>query len=451
MKPLLFTAGMTLIGTVGAVAVSPFWGVAVYYLFAVLRPQFIWEWTLPRGVSWSFYVAIATILATMGFRLSPPNARTTPEGEGERRSPLSGAHRLVLIFGVWIALTFVTAYNRTVSYPFFIEYLKIFVMFTVSSYAIRSVKQLWVLFLIAGVTLGYIAYEVNYLYVSSGGNFIYIYDLGYGGLDNNGAGLMLAMGVPLCYFAWEGITRWWRWVFLALVPFLLHAVLMSYSRGAMVSLIAAIPFYLLRSRRRVQLTLVLLGAAMLVPAMAGEQIRKRFFSIEQHEADESAAGRKRSWEAAWKMAVDHPFFGVGLRNADLLSESYGAGKLRTIHSQYFQTAADSGLVGLGLYLTALGSVWLNARRARRAAAGRTDLESIRVQAIASGIETAMIVFCVGGAFLSLENFELPYLMLLIGAQLPVVYQRKVEPQRYLLPGVVAGPMPAHRAQVHAVS
>ncbi len=32
----------------------------------------------------------------------------------------------------------------------------------------------------------------------------------------------------------------------------------------------------------------------------------------------------------------------------------------------------------------------------------------------------MIVFCVGAAFLSLENFELPYLMLLIGAQLPLV-------------------------------
>ncbi len=30
----------------------------------------------------------------------------------------------------------------------------------------------------------------------------------------------------------------------------------------------------------------------------------------------------------------------------------------------------------------------------------------------------MIVFCVGGAFLSLENFELPYLMLLLGASCP---------------------------------
>jgi probable O-glycosylation ligase (exosortase A-associated) len=358
---------------------------------------------------------------------------------------------MVLIFGVWVALSFVTAYNRTAAYPFFIEYLKIFVMFTVSTYIIRSVKQLWILFLIAGVTLGYIAYEVNYLYVASGGNFIYIYDLGYGGLDNNGAGLMLAMGVPLCYFAWEGIKRWWRWAFLALVPFLLHAVLMSYSRGAMVSLIAAIPFYLLRSRRRAQLALVLLGASMLVPAMAGEQIRKRFFSIEEHEVDESAAGRKRSWEAAWKMALDHPFFGVGLRNADLFSERYGAGYMRTIHSQYLQTAADSGLVGLGLYLTALGSVWLNARRARRAAARRDDPESRCVHAIASGVETSMVVFCVGGVFLSLENFELPYLLLLIGAQLPVVYRGQVEPQKNWATGVVGEVMRSRRAEVHPVS
>jgi len=34
----------------------------------------------------------------------------------------------------------------------------------------------------------------------------------------------------------------------------------------------------------------------------------------------------------------------------------------------------------------------------------------------------MGVFCVGGAFLSLEAFELPYLLLLLGAQLPLVLQ-----------------------------
>ena len=103
---------------------------------------------------------------------------------------------------------------------------------------------------------------------------MYIYKLGYGGLDNNGAALMLAMGVPLCYFAWEGIRRWFRWAFLAMIPLILHAVLMSYSRGAMVSLIASVPFYLLRARCKVQLVLILAGIAVLIPVLAGKEIRR---------------------------------------------------------------------------------------------------------------------------------------------------------------------------------
>src|SRR5436190_5652638 len=69
MKQFFFLILLTLIGTVGVFAVSPFWGVAVYYLFAVLRPQYLWQWALEPYVTlefpWSFYVAIATILAAL--------------------------------------------------------------------------------------------------------------------------------------------------------------------------------------------------------------------------------------------------------------------------------------------------------------------------------------------------------------------------------------------------
>ena len=63
MKQFFFLILVTLIGTVGAFAVSPFWGIAVYYLFAVLRPQYVWDWALldydPQNkIRWSFYVAV---------------------------------------------------------------------------------------------------------------------------------------------------------------------------------------------------------------------------------------------------------------------------------------------------------------------------------------------------------------------------------------------------------
>ena len=161
--------------------------------------------------------------------------------------------------------------------------------------------------------------------------------------------------------------------------------------------------------------------------------------------DASANQRRAAWGAAWRITLDNPIFGVGIRNANLFSHEYGADQEgRTIHSQYLQTAADSGLVALGLYVTALVVFWLSMRRARLMTVRRTDAEGIRAYAVACGVEGAMIVFCIGGAFLSLENFELPYLMLLLGAQLPLVLA--TAPDRA---GLATQPAAAPEQQRHA--
>jgi probable O-glycosylation ligase (exosortase A-associated) len=230
------------------------------------------------------------------------------------------------------------------------------------------------------------------------------------------------MGVPLCWFVYQGSTKWWRWLFVLLIPVLVHAVLMTYSRGAMVSLLIMCPLLLLRSRRRVQLCLFgLVMGVLLIPTMAGPEIRARFLTLKTHEADASANSRRGSWNAAIKMASDYPVFGVGIRNANLFSHMYGADyEGRTIHSTYLQIAADNGFVGLGFFLLMLVSGWLGASRARRAVRGRDDEEARRVNAIASGIQCSLCVFAVGSAFLSLEVFELPYLLVFLGVQLPVL-------------------------------
>jgi probable O-glycosylation ligase (exosortase A-associated) len=417
VKQTIFMVLMTLGGTLGVYTVNTFWGVAVYYLFAVLRPQYMWEWSLPQGVTWSYYVALAAIGAGLAVALG----MLKPAGEeGQPRARLTFAHGCVLAFGSWVAVTYFTAQNKAEAYPWLIEYIKIMVMFTVATILTRTVGQLWALTVLTASALAYIAYEVNYLYLVN--NYLGIYRNGYGGLDNNGAGLMLAMGVPLCWFIFQGSDKRWRWVFVLLIPTLVHAVLMTYSRGAMVSLLLMCPLLFLRSRQRVQLAgFGLVMGLVLIPTMAGPEIRARFLTLQTHEQDDSANSRRDSWMAALKMARDYPVFGVGIRNANLFSYQYGADQEgRTIHSTYLQIAADNGFVGLGFFLLMLVGGWSGARRARRAVQGRDDPEARRVRAIASGVECSLCVFCVGSAFLSLEVFELPYLLVFIGVQLPVL-------------------------------
>lgn len=409
MKQLVFMIAFTAIGTIGCLA-QPFYGVFVYYLFAILRPQFIWQWSLPADIQWSRFVALATIAAAIATKLGLA-------GGADPTARMGRSRKLIFAYFLWLLVTYLTARDREVAYPFVLDYLKILAMLAASYALVRTVRQLWILLAVVALSLGYIAFEVNSLYFSVGA--IRISRDGYGGLDNNGAGLMIAMGLPPCLFIWDAMSSRWRWAFLALIPPIMHATMMTYSRGAMLSVILISPLLLLRPRHRVQARMLGLTFVILaIPVLAGPEIRGRFFTISEHDKDASAQNRKDSWAAAWNMALDNPIFGVGVRNANLFSYQYGADKEgRTIHSQYLQIAADNGFVGLGFYLAVMVSVLADTRRARLAAAGRTDAEGRQAYAVAVGVEASLTTFCIGGVFLSLETFELPFLLLFLGSRL----------------------------------
>jgi len=419
VKQTIFMAVLTAWGVVGPIF-DPAIGVAVYYLFAVLRPQYLWQWALPQDVAWSLYVAVATIAGTAVHSMLRLGASGTPKR-------FTMTHLCVAGFAIWISLTCVTAIDPAKAYPWWLEYLKIFVMFGVATAALNSVNALRVLMMITGLAIGYIAYEINFLYLVDG--YLGVFHNGWGGLDNNGAGLMLAMGAPLCLAVWDMERRWWRWAFASLIPPIVHAVLMTYSRGAMVALALAAPLIIVRSRHPKQMTLAALLVGAMLPVLAGQQIRDRFFSVQQYEEDRSAQSRLESWRAAWHIATDHPIVGVGIRNSQLISYQYGADEQgRVIHSQYLQLAADGGFPALTLYLGMLFSMWMSVRRTRLSARGGTRDEDRQALGVALGVETSMAVFCLGAFFLSLEVFELPWLLVLLGAQVRALYYTEAEAQ-----------------------
>lgn len=415
MKQLLFMIPATIIGTFGCFYTHPYLGVLIYYLFAVLRPQFIWQWSLPE-FAWSFYVAVATMLATLAWKCG----LLSFDGDN-KEIRFNAGHYCMMAFSAWIVITYFTAYSKEAAYPYLIEYLKIFTMFVVAEYVVSSLRHLWLICITLTLTICYISYEINDIYFSKG--YLYVYKLGYGGLDNNGAALMLAMGIPLCLYVWDGVRHWIRWAFLLFIPIIIHAVLTSYSRGAMLSLVITIPIYIIRSRRRVQLLIILMCIGATIPFLAGKEIRERFFTIQESEMDESANARRKSWSIAWQMVNERPVFGFGIRNSNLFTFAYGADmEGRTIHSQWLQIAADSGFPALILYLSTIICVFYCCRRVRKSIAERDDWDARKALIIANGCEASLLIFCVGGSFLSLENFELPYILFLLGAQLWAVCQ-----------------------------
>ena len=66
------------------------------------------------------------------------------------------------------------------------------------------------------------------------------------------------------------------------------------------------------------------------------------------------------------------------------------------------------MIAAGLY-----SAW----QARRAVSGRSDPDAVRVRAMSATVSCGLAVYAVGASFLSLDTFEMPYVLVLIAAQL----------------------------------
>lgn len=441
----------TFAGIAGGFVYSPFVPVVIYHFYSVLRPQFMWEYSLTSYVSkefpWSFLVAIAAIVTAMIWRgvfwFSPDRFKNVSLPR------MNIGHIAFAFFALWITLSYYNARNMLVAEPVYADYRKIFLMFFITSIVMITVRQAWILYIVTALAIGYVGYEINEIYITSGG-YNFIYKQGFCGLDNNGAALFLCMGIPLCMYAWDGINHWIRWLFPFLTLLIIHSILMSYSRGAMLSSMLPAPLYFLRMKHTKQISIMAMIGLMLLPVMAGKEIVERFSSISEHKNDESANSRKTTWGIAWRMAQENPLLGLGVRNSPLFTYQYGADEEgRVIHSTYLQIAADSGIVGLVAYAALILATLYCCRRVRHSISGTitsgaflsgmmqlfagqnwqiertrglTGPDAERAYTMACGVEGAMVSFAFGCMFLSLETFEPFYLLVLLATQLWAIIQ-----------------------------
>lgn len=444
MKHLLFLAAITTLSGIGALY-HPFWGVLLYYLLAVLRPQYLWNWSLPVDVRWSL---IAAAIAVAGTLLALARVIKTAR--------LNAFIILTGIFSLLLLLSYLTASESATAGAYGAEYAKILFLALLAAMVIDQLWQVRVLALTVMLTIGYIAYEVNYLYFFDGRLDIYRY--GFGGLDNNGAGLLLAMGVPLAYTVGLAARKpWQRFGCWLLGVFMIHAVMMSYSRGAMVAALAGGTWLLWHHRPRGQSLAAAGVVGLIVLTLAGAEIRERFFSTTRFEADRSAQSRLDSWTAGWRIAWDRPIFGQGIRNSRYLSQNFGADSFgRTIHSQYIQVAADSGIPAMLTFLGLLGASLAGLHRGHRVCRERIDeltaahptdeleaaaddrLHELRfTAAISLGCAASLVIYAVGALFLSLELFELPWLLMVMGVSMPWLLHRRMEEMDETSPAAAA--------------
>ena len=131
-------------------------------------------------------------------------------------------------------------------------------------------------------------------------------------------------------------------------------------------------------------------------------------TIETYDQDASAVGRLNAWEYAFH-AANHNFLGMGFDSWSPLTFAMYApdpNDVHAAHSIYFSVLADHGWIGLGLFLVILFLTWRSLSKIVKDTAHKLEFKEI--QSLALMLQVTMIAYLVGGAFLSLAYFDLPW-------------------------------------------
>jgi O-antigen ligase len=259
--------------------------------------------------------------------------------------------------------------------------------------------------------------------------------------ETNRYAQVLLMLVPLGIFRFIGErSQVLRWSAAALTAVITFAVVLTFSRGAAVGLIALLlALALLRMVKGRHLLAIVLGLAIVLTAMpqyatriatitevgafAGEQVNRGTVGG-------SFLSRLTETLAAGLAAVDHPLLGVGPDMFPIYYEEYAqtVGLLvrndatREAHNLYVGLAAELGFPGIIVFLViCVMTLRMLLRARRRSLVRRPDLEQLTTPFL-----LALLTYAVTGMFLHLSFARFFWLIMAVATAAAVITLREMD-------------------------
>lgn len=262
--------------------------------------------------------------------------------------------------------------------------------------------------------------------------------------DPNFFAQILLIALPLAVFLAHATRNVRLRLFgVACAGLVLVAILLSFSRGAMLSTLVmalvALPALRIDWRKLAALALVGLAALVLLP----RSVTERFVSIEQvipgfleeaHpiELDTSFEERRLLVSTAWVMFGDRPLTGVGPGNYTVHFDDYAArvGAVFRVygdpnaaqypHNLYLEYGAETGAIGLALFLAAVVTFFRSTSQSRRTLA-RSSMP--HYAGLAFAIQVAMLGYLVSSLFLHGHYQRYIWLLFALGAAVDLLARR----------------------------
>lgn len=394
----------------------PFVGALAWVLFGVMNPH-----RLSWGSAYSFpFAAVIAGVTLLGVLLTK-----------EHRQLKGGAAAGVLmLFLGWSAVTTLFAFQPELSFAYFLRVVKIFGMTLVLLLLMHSKRDVILLVSTLVLSLGFFGIKGGAFVLATGGAYMVNGPPGSVMEGNNSLGVGLTMCIPLMYFLMQqSSNKWIRRALVVAMVLCAVSVLGAYSRGAMLAISAMAIVLWLRGRNKIfMLLMAAVMIAVAIPAMPARWFDK-MDTLQNYDHDDSAMFRLYTWETAYNIAKDKfPLAGGFEWESPAASARYSP--LPTLvlvpHSIYFQTIGSQGFIGLVLFLSFWMLVWRDCGWLRKRSRSVPSLQWAHV--LGSMVQVSLAGYFVGGAFLDLAFWDLPYYLYAAVAAARYVVQKDLEQQ-----------------------
>lgn len=347
-------------------------------------------------------------------------------------------------FMVWFTISWLLGLDVAGDYEQWNKVMKIDVMVMIGLALLHSKKHVLALAWVSAGALMLLGAKGGLFTIASGGSERVWGPPGSFIEDNNEFGLALIMTIPLLRFLQLQLSnRYGRWAMGAGMLLCAAAAIGTQSRGALLAIVAMGSLFWLRGTNKFRNGILIVVFGIGLAAFMPDKWVDRMNTIETYEQDGSAQGRLAAWSAAWGISFKYPT-GVGFNQIrqelfDQYSHNPGAGA-RAAHSIYFQVLGNHGWVGLILFMGIWIATWRQASWLRKHARGIPEAQWCAD--LGSMVHASLLGFFVGGAFLSLAYFDLPYNIMMM-VSVAVVWLRTrawerepaVKPSWFNVPGL----------------
>lgn len=379
----------------------PAWGGVMWIWISVMNPH-TQGWGFAREFPFAALIACVTLAAIL-------------VSKEKSRFPLSPVSAAMLAFVGWMTVSTVFAIHFDDSIPQLIKVYKIFGMTFVLLMLTRTKREIMHLIWAIVISLGFYGVKGGIFTLRSGGSYRIWGPEGTFIDGNNEIALAIVVLIPLIYFLHsQTANKWARIGFLASMFLCALAALASYSRGAALAIGFMGAFLWLRSHNRLTFGLLLAFAVPLMLMTMPSAWFDRINSINDYKEDGSAMGRINAWHMTFNLAMDRPLVGGGFDIYDpgvFLAYAPDPMDVHAAHSIYFQVLGEHGFVGLALYIMIGVLTWRDCSWVVRHAKPHEDLRW--AASLAAMVQVSLLGFFVGGAFLSLAYFDVPYYLVMI--------------------------------------